>query len=244
MTPIHRIKVSVLHGDPVVHAGLSAAIARYDDFVLVAAERDRLFDGARRVADVMVADHAHGMAAVARIRQHFDGLEPPSVLIVGNGDREWEVRRALEQGVRGYVRTGCELDELAAAIREVHRGVIHLSPEAVQRLADTLSSDALTRREQQVLHLLVNGLGNKMIARRLVIAEGTVKSHLGRIFDKLRVESRIQAIRIAERRGLLGEVDAPPPDPGVIPLVQAPQARGRTELRLARQDPQVHIVSP
>ena len=61
----------------------------------------------------------------------------------------------------------------------------------------------MTARESEVLRLVVEGVGNKSIARRLTIAVGTVKSHLKAIFGKLSVESRTQAIAVAERRGLL-----------------------------------------
>lgn len=211
MVHANRIQILVIHGDPVVHAGLSAALARHDDLEVVVAPREEGFDPACRAADVVVADYPNGIDAAAACRRRRDAHERshPRVLIVGNSDREWEVRRAMEQGVNGYIRAGCTLDELAAGVRDVYRGLRHLSPQVAQRLADMMSGDALTNREEQVLHLLVTGLGNKLIARQLGIAQGTVKSHLKRIFDKLRVDSRTQAIRVAECRGLLSEADAP-----------------------------------
>ena len=78
-----------------------------------------------------------------------------------------------------------------------------------QRLGDSLSGEALTSREEEVLRLVVDGLCNKSIARCLDISVGTVKSHLKGIFDKLNVKSRTQALCAAERRGLLGPLPQP-----------------------------------
>ena len=71
------------------------------------------------------------------------------------------------------------------------------------RLAESLALEPLTGREEEVLELVVQGLCNKAIGKRLGIAVGTVKSHLKSAFDKLDVESRTQAVAAVERRGLL-----------------------------------------
>ena len=75
-----------------------------------------------------------------------------------------------------------------------------------QKMADSLTRDALTARESDVLHLLALGHCNKSIARDLAITVGTVKGHLRAIFSKLQASSRTEAVGIAARRGL---VDAP-----------------------------------
>jgi DNA-binding NarL/FixJ family response regulator len=142
----------------------------------------------------------------ARAKRRAGTGDAYKVMIVASNNREWEIRSALECGVRGYLLIGCALDELAAGVRAVYRGVRYLSPQVAVRLAEILSGDSLTVREEEVLRLVVDGMGNKAIARRLGIAVGTVKSHLKGIFDKLNVESRTQAICAAERRGLLREV--------------------------------------
>ena len=105
--------------------------------------------------------------------------------------------------MRGYLLVGCSLDDLAAGVRAVHRGARHLSPQVAARLAESISIEPLTAREEEVLRLVVEGLCNKAIGRRLGIAVGTVKSHLKSTFDKLNVESRTQAVAVVERRGLL-----------------------------------------
>lgn len=214
------IKVLVLHEDPVAREGLTSAFARYADLQVVDADagREGLSSIApphlRHGADVVVADYDQGTKLAALASRQAGSGGACKVLVVTSNNREWEIRSALERGVRGYLVVGCALDELAAGVRSVFRGVRYLSPQVALRLAEILAGDPLTAREEEVLRLVVDGMGNKAIARRLGIAVGTVKSHLKGIFDKLDVGSRTQAICTAERRGLLR--DAPPPERAVV----------------------------
>lgn len=200
-----RIRVFLLHDDPIAHAGLSAALSRYPDIEIVNPDVDFDLSPTRGNSDVVLADYTNGidLAQPGPRRAMTEG--EPRILIIAASVREWEVRCALARGVLGYVLAGGGLDELAAAIRAVRLGMRHLSPQVAQNLADCLSGDPLTFRETQVLRLVVEGLPNKAIARKLDIAVGTVKSHLKGVFDKLNVDSRTQAICAAERRGLLCE---------------------------------------
>jgi two-component system response regulator DesR len=206
MDAFDPIKVLILHGDPIAQAGLSAAFGRYPD--LEVQDRPNPLDCASQPpsklecgADVVVADYAIGVAVAARTAK--DPAASLKVVVITGIDREWEIRSALEQGVRGYLLVGCALDALAAAVRAVHRGARHLSPQVADRLAESVTREPLTAREEEVLHLVVEGLSNKAIAIRLEIAVGTVKSHLKSAFDKLNVQSRTQAAGLVEQRGLL-----------------------------------------
>ncbi len=124
---------------------------------------------------------------------------------------EWRWRRESRTvPAHRPILAGCGLDALAGAVRAVHRGVRHLSPRVAARLADSLSSEPFTAREEEVLRLLVEGLSNKAIANRMEIASGTVKSHMKSIFDKLDVQSRVHAVAVVEKRGLLMRRSAAP----------------------------------
>ena len=79
------------------------------------------------------------------------------VMIVNGSDRAFEIRRALERGVRGYLLLGCELDDLANGVRAVHRGERHVSPQVAHRLAESVDADHLTARESEVLRLVMLG---------------------------------------------------------------------------------------
>lgn len=230
MSHTDRIKVRVVHDDPVAEAGLSAAFSRYADLEVegpdetgAAANAMQRLPG-RRMADVVVADYAHGVALATQATRESNGAGFPKVVILAGIDREWEIRSALSRGVRGYLLVGCAFDELADGVRAVHRGARHLSPRVAARLAESLSVEPLTAREEEVLRLVVEGMCNKAIGRRLGIAVGTVKSHLKSTFDKLDVQSRTQAVAAVERRGLLRD-DPQTPDARdrlVTPAVRLP----------------------
>jgi DNA-binding NarL/FixJ family response regulator len=215
MSQVDRIRVLVLHGDPVAEAGLSVAFGRCPDLDVQSAPPP--LDGEqlpmrlrhRCAADVVVADYSSGMKLATQAAREGTSATLPKIVVVGGIDREWEIRSALERGVRGYLLVGCSLDELAAGVRAVHWGARHLSPQVAARLAECIALEPLTAREEEVLRLVVEGLCNKAIGRRLGIAVGTVKSHLKSTFDKLDVESRTQAVAAVERRGLLGRSHRP-----------------------------------
>ncbi|MEA3056877.1 MAG: hypothetical protein QOD30_2309, partial [Actinomycetota bacterium] len=105
---------------------------------------------------------------------------------------------ALNAGASGYLLKDAQPDEVIAGVRAVVTGGAPLDPKAARVLLDARNAapaDApeLTRREREVLALLATGLANKQIARRLDIAEATVKAHLTRIFQQLGVTDRTQA---------------------------------------------------
>ena len=117
------------------------------------------------------------------------------------------IREALEAGAIGYLLKDVSADELAAAIRAAHAGQATLSPQATQSLVETAHQPPaptfdLTERERAVLGLMVEGLNNTQIARRLVVSPSTVKSHVSSILGKLGVASRTEAVTLALRRGL------------------------------------------
>lgn len=198
------IKVLVIHSNPVAKAGLTAGFRRYGDFELVN-EDEQAGPAEHARADVVVTDYEAGMALIDSCRPPQSSRAQSKVMIVTPSDRESDVRHALERGARGYMLLDSEFDDLAHGVREVHMGVRALSRRIAQQLAESITGNQLTSRETEVLGLVVDGMGNKLIARRLNIAVGTVKSHLKSIFDKLHVESRTQAIAVSVRRGLLSE---------------------------------------
>jgi DNA-binding NarL/FixJ family response regulator len=154
--------------------------------------------------DVLVADYSNGIDLAERFTRQCASRARPRILIVTANDSEWDIRNAMERGITGYVLAGCPLDQLAVGVRALHRGARYFSPGVTQRLAESLSTEPLTSREEAVLQLVVDGLCNKAIALRLGVTVGTVKTHLRTIFDKLDVESRTQAVILVAKRGLLG----------------------------------------
>jgi two-component system response regulator DesR len=111
------------------------------------------------------------------------------------------LRRALDAGVRGYLLKETPAEQLADAIRRVHAGQRAIAPELALTAFDR--TDPLTDRERQVLRLAGQGRSNAEIARRLHLAEGTVRNYLSEAIGKLGAENRIEAYRIARDQGWL-----------------------------------------
>src|SRR5277367_5738930 len=200
------VSVSVVLHDPLLRMGVLATLGGDERFsvrvdwesseVPVDERLDRCLSGVHVLiagyeAGVAIAGYARGRSAL------------PRVMIVTRRDREAEIRRALEEGVLGYVLVGCGIEEIIAGVLSVNRGHRHLGYAAAQRIADSFTHQKLTVREAEVLGLLSAGLSNKMVARQLDVAVGTVKSHLRSIFDKLDAKTRTQAAAEAQRRGLV-----------------------------------------
>jgi len=196
-----RIRILILHDEPLLHAGLAALCAAAPDMEVVPPAPHRV--GTRPACDVVVADLAQALDAAGGAAR---------VVAVTGALRERDIRGAFEAGVLGYLQPSCAVDELLQAVRLAHRGARHLGPEAAARLADSFARDHLTPREEAVLALVVEGLSNKSIAQRLDIALGTVKAHLKGAFAKLGVRGRTEAVVVAERRGLLHEGATAPAD--------------------------------
>jgi DNA-binding NarL/FixJ family response regulator len=200
-----RLNILVMHHDPIVCAGLVASLHRHAEFELfVHGPND--FASSGPPFDVVIADHHTAVSLADRGTGEARGrLAESRVLALTANDREADIRRAIQTGVRGYLLLGGSLDELAEAIRVVGSGMRYLCPSVAQRLADSLAGVTLTLRENEVLRLVATGQSNKEIARQLVIELGTVKSHVSAIMTKLGAASRTQAASIAASRGLVAD---------------------------------------
>lgn len=208
--PAWRVLVADDH--PVVRAGLVALLEQAGGFRVVVQARD----GAEAAAgwrahrpDVGLIDlnmpGLDGFGAVAAIRH----AAPQARLVVMTAlCSDEDVHRALRAGAGGYLLKDCSGDELRLALRTVAQGGRYLQAPASARLAARVAHEPLTVRERDVLQGLADGLGNKAIARRLGVAEGTVKTHLKGLFGKLDAGTRTQAVREGWQRGLVRR----PPD--------------------------------
>jgi two-component system NarL family response regulator len=198
-----------MHSDPLLCAGLVAALRAQTDFEVLV---DRVDAGNSRI-DVVIADYLSAMLLAHSDERDAGAMPGSRILAVTGRDRETDIRRAIEAGVHGYLLLGGPLSELVEAATAVAAGSRYLSRSVAQRMADSLSRAALTAREVDVLQLVVAGESNKAIARHLCIEIGTVKSHLSAIMAKLGASSRTQAAGIASTRGLVEEPVATTPIP-------------------------------
>ncbi len=216
----HAIRVFVSHRNQLIQSGLASALNGDQEFSVRQCGGDPILrhqlDGHGERTAVVVGDYQWAIDLLERKSPGSHHAEV-AVVVVG-GDSEREVREALAQGARGYLTTDCSFEEVAEAVREASLGRTHLCRRAGQRIAESLSNDSLTARENDVLQLMAKGLSNKSVARHLDLSVGTVKCHVRGLMAKLRVDNRTHAVVVAERRGLIpsrqesvAQVDLPTP---------------------------------
>jgi DNA-binding NarL/FixJ family response regulator len=209
------MSVTVLLADDhgVMREGLGRLIGALDDIELVgtAADGGEAVERARELTpDVVVMDLdmpvLDGIEATRRVRVESPGT---AVLVLTAFSDRRRILAALEAGACGYLLKDASSTEVADGIRAAARGESPLDPRAARTVLTARTErdplDELSPRERDVLALLVQGLPNKLIARRLGITEKTVKSHLTRVFREIGVTDRTQAALWAERRGFTGD---------------------------------------
>jgi two-component system, NarL family, response regulator DesR len=123
------------------------------------------------------------------------------VVIVTTFGRSGYLRRAMEAGVGGYLLKDAPAEQLAQALRTVHRGGRVVDPQLA--VAAWQQADPLTERERQVLRLAGEGRSSTEIAAALSLSQGTVRNYLSECISKLGVSNRIEAHRLARQNGWL-----------------------------------------
>jgi len=134
-------------------------------------------------------------------------IAPESRVIMVTGRLEGSlIRQILNAGVRGYISKGSSADEMEKAMRKVMEGEQYLSPDVAQRFAidairgdDSNPFERLTTRETEIINLLLQGQRNRKIATDLFISEKTVSTHRTRAFEKLRITTTAELVRLAIR---------------------------------------------
>ncbi len=125
------------------------------------------------------------------------------VIVLTTYDTDEDIFRAIQSGARSYLLKDMSTEEITDTIRAVCRGMAEIPPRIAERLALRAQQQSLSKREQEVLQLLVRGRSNKEIGSALFISDETVKSHLKTLFAKLRVRDRTEAAISAVRRGIV-----------------------------------------
>ena len=204
------IRVLVADDHPIYRDGLAVLLASVDGLEVVgtAADGAEAVEMAREhKPDVVLMDlsmpNMDGIEAIGQLRS--EDPEARIVVLTSFSDRE-RILAAVDAGAVGYLLKDAEPEELLSGIRAAARGESPLAPKAARQLITSrrqpAPEDQLTEREQEILALIAQGQPNKIIARRLDIAEKTVKNHVSRIFQTLGVTDRTQAALWAQRNGL------------------------------------------
>ncbi|NUT39181.1 MAG: response regulator transcription factor [Thermoactinospora sp.] len=163
--------------------------------------------------DVVIMDlHMPRLDGVAATEQITASLPDIRVLALSTFDLDENVVAALRAGADGFLPKDISPEELAEAVRVVHRGEAAVAPRLLTRLIGTFvrgpvrprgSVTGLTAREQEILTLIGRGLSNTEIAGRLEVSPSTVKNHVTSLFAKLEVRDRAQAVIVAYEAGLV-----------------------------------------
>jgi DNA-binding NarL/FixJ family response regulator len=192
-----EVRVLIIEDHAIVGSGFGAALDGFDDIVVagiattLGAARDRLKSGD---VDVVLADIDLGDYDTLELPVEIGPGGPPVLFLTGHRDPAL-IRAAIDGGGAGYLSKEATLDEVVSAIRIVAGGGTAFSRHTLSRARSALT--APTEREREVLGGVVAGEPNKVIAGRLGVGERTIESHIRRLFDRYRVESRTQLAVLA-----------------------------------------------
>lgn len=218
------IRVIIVDDQAMVRAGFAALLSAQADIDVVGEAPDgrQGIDVSRRThPDVVLMDvrmpEMDGLAAARALLDPPVGVvHRPKVLMLTTFDVDDYVYEALRAGASGFLLKDAPPADLISAVRVVAAGEALLAPSVTRRLiADfaqqrpaprkdrSLRLKGLTPRETEVLELIARGLSNQEIADHLVLAEQTVKTHIGRVLGKLGLRDRAQAVIFAYESGLV-----------------------------------------
>ena len=218
-----RARVSralIVDDHPIITDALSAALLSLHIFDGVdkesslAAASLRLKDAGSYdlvMLDLHLTD-ANGIEAMESLREGFPGVP---VIIFSADDSSATITAAFEHGVQGYIPKSAPMTVVVNAIRIVLSGGNYIPPQAIRMLgfeartmpanvgSEAILLPSLSPRQREVMHYVLQGLPNKVIGKRLSMADGTVKTHLNTIYRVFAVNSRAQLILKARETGLI-----------------------------------------
>jgi DNA-binding NarL/FixJ family response regulator len=216
------IRVLIVDDQAMVRQGFGALLGAQPDIVVVgdAGNGVEAVEAARRLApDVVLMDIRmpvlDGLEATRRLLGRRPEGAAPKVLILTTFDLDDYVYEALRAGASGFLLKDAPAADLVHAVRVVAAGDALLAPSVTRRLIAEFAARpapdrprptslaTLTPRETEVLRLIARGRSNAEIAADLVVAEQTVKTHVGRILAKLDLRDRAQAVVLAYESGLV-----------------------------------------
>ncbi len=206
------IKLILVDDHAVVRSGLGKFLKVNKDFQLVGEASDgeeAIQMAALHKPDVILMDlMMPGMDGVAATHEIHKKHPHIKIIALTSFSDQNMVNGALQAGAIGYLQKNVTAAELANAIRSACAGRMILSPEAAQALAESaaqpqIPGNQLTDRERDVLKCMAQGLNNQEIAEQLVISLGTVKFHVSNIFQKLGIDSRVEAVKVAIEQKLV-----------------------------------------
>lgn len=213
------IRVLIVDDDPMMLTALRAFVELATDLSVIGEARNGKVAVSQCRAlhpDVVLMDMQmpilDGVAAIAQIHQAHPAI---GLLALTTFSSERYVVPSLRAGASGYLVKDATPEEIADAIRRVHRGESVIDPQVLQHVVEAVAQSGeprgvpssagtltLSAREREVIECLAQGLSNREIARQMSLTESTVKSHIARISAKLGVRDRVQVVIRAHEWGL------------------------------------------
>jgi DNA-binding NarL/FixJ family response regulator len=202
-----RIRILAIDDHPLLREGIAAIISAQTDMSLVGQATDAR-EGILRYRelqpDITLMDvrlpGMSGIDALIAIRVEFRNAR---IIMLSTIHGDFEIRRALEAGARGFLLKSMAPKDLMIAIRQVQAGKKVVPPDVAAHLAEYLAEDSLTAREIEILQLIAAGNRNLDVANILSISEDTVKVHVKHVMEKLEANDRTEAVMIGVRRGII-----------------------------------------
>lgn len=212
MADCQHIKVLIVDDHPIVRDGLKNMVLVFDDLVLAGEAENghaALACCKQDPPDVILMDILMpGMDGISTTRAILDLYPQVKIIILTSYPKEDLIRASLEAGAIGYLLKNTSIDTMANAIRSAYSGQPTLAPEATKALLSMKTGSVkpgsdLSKREQEVLALVVDGLSNEEIAERLFISPATARHHVSACIGKLGAANRAQAAALAVKLGLV-----------------------------------------
>lgn len=211
-----KIRVLIADDHPVVRRGLHSILTNMDDIDVIGEAEDSaqaLSQTDKLKPDVVILDIRMPGSSGMRIIPHLKQIHPEvKVLMLTSYDTDEHLFGSLNLGAHGFLLKSVAHEELAEAIRRVHRGERQLSERLVGRVLDEFESYAkevsrhktgLSSSHIEILQLIAEGYTNRKIASKLHWSEITVKRRISEILAQLNVNTRAQAVSEAMKRGLI-----------------------------------------
>jgi DNA-binding NarL/FixJ family response regulator len=203
------IRVIIADDHPLIRDGLRGSLARDDDIEVLGEASDgkdalELIEKLRGDLDIALFDtkmpEMGGLDAAIEVGRRFPRI---AVIMLSAHAEPDIVRRAMENGVRGYLLKYQQGSGLVDAVRTVAAGGMVVDPQLSPAIAKAVNQPAVTERDVEVLTLLAKGLSNVEIGKQLYVAPDTVKGYLDQIYRKLGANDRTSAVAEALRRGII-----------------------------------------
>jgi two-component system NarL family response regulator len=207
MAQLDSVRVLVVDDHPVVRRGLHSMLDGESGINIVglaSSGKEGLLLAAKLNPDVVLLDlrmpDMGGVEVIVALR----ASQPESnVLVLTNYQLDEDIFNALDAGGLGYLLKSASQDQVIEAIHAVSQGKRRIPTELAIRLAERVGRSSLSAREVEVLRLVVEGLTNKEIAKKLFISDITARNHVISLLSKLNAKDRTEAATIAIRRGLV-----------------------------------------